>query len=105
MSPNVEADTIIPAVKATRTSFHFSDNLFTNKIGNAPRTVAIADTKLPISADSKLSTPLVQVRIDQHMLIQKVLVLLYSFSERYADHKRPPIGMMHTLRRSLSNMK
>ncbi|GAB2696302.1 hypothetical protein GCM10027018_14270 [Paenibacillus thermoaerophilus] len=48
--PKVEAETMIPAVKAIRISFRRSDNALTKKSGKAPNTVAIADMKLPTNA-------------------------------------------------------
>ncbi|MNI30876.1 hypothetical protein D3C73_847370 [compost metagenome] len=53
IKPKVDAETIIPAVKATSTSFQSSDNFRTNRIGTTPSTVAIADKKLPSSAFAK----------------------------------------------------
>lgn len=43
---------MIPAVKAMRISFHFSESFLMKNMGAAPSTVAIADMKLPIKADS-----------------------------------------------------
>ncbi|MNV96758.1 hypothetical protein D3C71_1917980 [compost metagenome] len=57
ISPKVAADTMIPAVKAIRISFHFSESFRINRIGIAPRTVAIADIKLPINAASICKNP------------------------------------------------